>query len=132
MKQHYVTFYSPGTFTAETTRKPITSWDVAQAKEMAKSIDERYGAKPYGFQFMTRERGEHELDSHESAASAMYYLGGEIVTIDTIRERHDPDERILLSNMEGNGWDRVLFNTNSWKVVLPLNDGDVVLEWFPS
>lgn len=129
MEQHFVTFYSPGTFFDETTTKPIASWDVEQAKDMARSIMERYNATPFGFSFSTRTRSEVELDSHEVATSPMYYLGGEIYTIEQIRERANPDESILLDNMEGNGYDRVIFNNNSWRVVKPIVDGDVVLDW---
>jgi hypothetical protein len=31
--------------------------------------------------------------------------------------------------MKNNGYDRVIINTNSWKVTLPLKKKDVVLEW---
>ena len=69
MKKHFVTFYSPGTFVAEQTTKPIDSWDVELAVSMSGEIKERYGALPYGFQFSTRERGENDLDSHEVETS---------------------------------------------------------------
>lgn len=131
MQQHFVTFYSPGTFVDETTSKPIDSWDVDKAKEMARAITERYSATPFAFSFSTRGRKDDELDSRELATSPMYYLGGEIFTIDQIRERGNPDERILLANMEGNGYDRVIFNHNSWRTVKPLFDNDIVLEWEP-
>lgn len=107
IEQHFVTFYSPGTFVAEETRKPIESWDVAQAVAMAGEIQERNGATPYGFQFTTRGRGEHELDSHQTA----------------------PKDAILRSNMRANGWDKVVRNSNSWTWEQPLRDGDVVLEY---
>lgn len=129
MKQHFVTFFSPGTFVSETSTKPIDSWDVAKATEMARGISERYNATPYGFQFSTRERGDNDLDSHEIAESNVYYLGGDIVTIEEIRERNDPDERTLLWNMEVNKLDRVLVNCNSWKITLPLTSDAIVLEW---
>ena len=48
MEKHFVTFYSPGTFAAETSRKPIESWDVDKAVAMSKEIKERHGALPYG------------------------------------------------------------------------------------
>ena len=56
MKAHFVTFYSPGTFVAETTTKPIPSWDVDLAVAMASDIRERHGALAYGFRFSTRAR----------------------------------------------------------------------------
>lgn len=38
MEQHFVTFYSPGTFVAETTAKPVESWDVDLAVAMSSDI----------------------------------------------------------------------------------------------
>ena len=129
MKQHFVTFYSPGTLFAEQSTKKIDSWDPDVAMEMARGIKERYGATPYGFRFSTRGRGPKDLDSSEIDRSPMYFLGGKIETIEEVRERNDPDERILLSNMEGNGYDRIIVNTNSWRVTQPFNDDDVLLDF---
>ena len=131
MKQHFVTFYSPGTFVAETTERPIASWCVEAACQMARNITERYGATPYGFCFTTRERGPNDLDSHESARSSMYYLGGKVRTLAEVEAADDPDERILRTNMKSNGWDRIITNDNSWRWTQPLRPDDVVLEWAP-
>lgn len=129
MKAHFVTFYSPGTFVAETTEKPIGEWDVEKAKKMAKEIVERYNARPYGFRFLTRERGENDLDSKVTKTSAMYYLGGKIETLAQVKKRATEKDRILVSNMECNGWNRIVTNSNSWLVTQPLEKGDVVLDW---
>ena len=131
MKKHFVTFYSPGTFVSEYTSKEIDSWDVNKAMEMARNIKERHSAIPYGFRFSTRERGAEDLDSRETEVSNMYYLGGRIRHLDFIILENKPDEQILISNMKMNGWDRVIENTNSWKITQPLEEGDVVLEWTP-
>lgn len=129
MDAHFVIFYSPGTFVAETTEKPIDSWDIDKAKEMAKVITERHGATPYGFSFTTRSRGDEDLDSHVSARSPMYYLGGKIETVDEVRARATDKDRILLANMEGNGYDRIITNNNSWQWSQPLDKDHVVLDW---
>ena len=128
MKRHFVVFYSPGTFVAETTERPIDEWDVRIAVDMSRRVIERHAARPYGFRFITRSRGTHDLDSKETKRSGMYYLGGTIETLQQIEARNNPDERILCSNMRGNGWDRVVTNRNSWKWTQPLHDGDVVLD----
>lgn len=130
-QQHFVTFYSPGTFVAETTTKPIDAWDIEAAKEMAHEITERYGATPYGFRFSTRSRGDADLDSKVTATSGVYYLGGKIETLADLKKRADLNERILRSNMEGNGWDRIVVNENSYRWTQPLQDDDVVLDWKP-
>lgn len=127
MQKHFVTFYSPGTFVAETTERPINAWDVDAAVEIAETITERYGARPYGFRFTTRGRGPDDLDSKVVANSVFYYLGGKIETLEEVRERNDPKERILLSNMEVNGYKRVIRITRGWSWTQPLDDGDVVL-----
>ena len=129
MKKHFVIFLSPGTFVSETTEKPIESWDVEEAKRMARGITERHGATPYGFYFATRSRGSEDLDSKVTATSGIYYLGGKVETLEEVKARATKDDRILISNMEGNHYDRIVTNTNSWKVTMPLNKEDVVLEW---
>lgn len=128
MKKHFITFYSPGTFVAEETTKPVEKWDVDTAVELAKTIKERHGAVPYGFRFSTRERTAKQLDSKVTKTSALYWLGGKVETLEEIKKRKLPSEKILLSNMECNGWDRVITNTNSWKWTQPLEKNDVVLD----
>jgi hypothetical protein len=128
-KAHFVTFYSPGTFVSESSTKPINAWDIEAAKKMARGVHERHGACPYGFQFTTRGRGANDLDSSVIAKSPMYYLGGVIETLDQVKRRATEKDRILVANMEGNGYDRIITNTNSWRFTAPLNDTDVVLEW---
>lgn len=129
MKKHFVLFYSPGTFVSETTEKEIDSWDVEKAKKLARTIKERHNASPYGFCFITRERRDDELDSKVTKTSNTYFLGGKVLTLNDILAKDDPNDRILISNMKNNGWDRVIENTNSWKVTLPLKSDDIILEW---
>ncbi len=126
--QDYVTFVSPGTFFPESTTQEIDSWDVNKAIEMSKDIIERYNATPYSFVFTTRGRGENDLDSKEIDRSCNYFLGGQIETIEDVRKRNDPKERILLSNMEINDIERVIVNDNSWRATLPIKENDIVLQ----
>jgi len=128
MEKHFVTFLSPGSFVSEETTKPIESWNIDTAIEMSKNIKERYGALPYGFRFSTRAREDYELDSKETERSGMYYLGGEVLTLEEVKAKNDPDDRILISNMECNKWDRIIVNTNSYKTTQPLGPKDIVLE----
>lgn len=131
MKKHFVHFLSPGTFVSEESAKPITSWDVDVAKEMAHHVTDRHGAIPYGFFFTTRERGPNDLDSKETMRSGIYYLGGIVETAEQVLARNDPREDILRSNIRCNGYDRIITNTNSWKHTAALHADDVVLEWTP-
>lgn len=129
IQQHFVHFFSPGTFVSEETRKPIESWTPELAVEMARGIRERHNATPYGFVFSTRERGDDDLDSHEVKRSGMFFLGGTMLTLKQVEERNDPKDKILISNMRGNEYNRVVENTNSWKATLPYRDGDTVLPY---
>jgi hypothetical protein len=131
MQKHFVIFFSPGTFFAEETELPIDSWNVEKAKAMADTVVERYNATPWGFCFTTRERKDDDLDSREVKRSPVYHLGGKVETLEEIKARNDPKDSILVSNMEGNGWGAVVVNTNSWKSVQPLREGDVVLDYTP-
>jgi len=128
MKKLFVEFYSPGTFVSETTKKEIEKEDVQLAVKMSKKISERHGAKPYGFRFVTYSRKSNELDSKQTKASGMYYLGGKVMTLEQVKAKKDPKDKILISNMEGNGFKRIIENCNSYKITLPLNDEDVVLD----
>jgi hypothetical protein len=128
MKQHFVKFLSPGTLFSEENIIPIDSWDVETAKNMASSITQRYNAKPYAFKFLTRERSDEMLDSEITEQSNLYYLGGVVKTYSEIEAENDPKNFILLSNMRGNGWDKIIENNNSWKVTRPLNPDDVILD----
>jgi hypothetical protein len=131
-RKHFVTFYSPGTFIAEDTTLEAPSWDVKWAAEKAREICARHAAKPYGFQFTTRSRGPEDLDSEVSATSPLYYLGGKVETLAEVKARATPDDSILVSNMECNGFDRIITNNNSWRWTQPLRDTDVVLDWNPN
>jgi hypothetical protein len=131
IEKHFVTFVSPGTLVPETTTKEIDSWDVDKATEMAREVRERYNATPYSFHFTTRSN-EGELDSKETARSCNYFLGGQVLTLQDVKDRNDSKDSILISNMENNGYDRVVQNDNSWRATLPLGENDVVLEFNPA
>lgn len=131
MKAHFVTFYSPGTFVAEDSTKPVTAWNVEEALALARDILERHNARPYGFCFTTRARADADLDSKEIARSGMYFLGGKVETLAEVEARNDPADRILIANMRDNGLDRIITNTNSWRWTQPFRDGDTLLEWTP-
>lgn len=128
MIKHFVTFYSPGTFVSEESTFEIECWDIRKATEKAKLVRERHNAKPYGFRFRTQE-GERNL-AKITKTSNMFYFGGIIQTLEEIKAKSvTQEDRILIYNMETNGWKRVITNTNSWKITLPLEDQDVVLPW---
>ena len=128
MEKHFVTFLSPGKFFAASTTKEIDSWDVDKAVEMSANIKERYGATPYGFYFTTRARGPEDFDSREVNKSGVYFLGGDVLTLADVEAQNDPGNKILISNMRNNGWDKIVVNNSSYKWTQPLLDKDVVLD----
>ena len=129
MEKHFIQFYSPGTFVSETDTQEIDSWDTQAATNMARSIHQRHGATPYGFRFITKSRGEQDLDSKVINSSGMYYLGGKIRTYEEVVSDNLPDENILRDNMKWNNFKRIIVNTNSWKFTAPLYDEDIVLSF---
>ena len=128
MRKTFVEFLSPGTFMSESTVREISSRNVAEAIAMAADIVERHGAKPYGFRFFDRIRGENDLDSCIVKVSGMYYLGGKVETLAEVEARNDPKEAILRSNMRCNGIKRIIVNNNSWRFTGEFKDGDTLLD----
>lgn len=131
MEKHFVEFASPGTFVSESTAKEIDSWDVAKAMDMAHEINERYNAKPYGFRFITRSRGDKDLDSKVTKTSGFYYLGGRIRTLADVERDNLEGEEILRTNMRMNDIKLVIENNNSWKFTAEFTDKDTLLDWSP-
>ena len=142
MKKHFVTFLSPGTFVHEESTYPIDSWDVEAACEKAHSVNERHGARPFAFEFTTRERKDDELDSKVIKTSGRYFLGGQLLAEKEVQamNKSEPSTRdkwgvehgkydILLSNMKNDGWNRMVMNDNSWRIFQPLGKNDVILDF---
>lgn len=126
LQKDFVTFYSPGTFQAEMTTMPISSWDEEEAIEMAKSIVERHDARPYGFRFTTRGREDDELDSRELARSGMYYINGVVRTLEEV-EADEKSSGIILDNMRYNKWDKIVETYSPYKWTSPFNNGDKIV-----
>jgi len=128
MRAHFVTFLSPGSLIAGQITKPIDSWNVDAAISLSSGIRELHGARPYAFYFNTRGREDGELDSKEINRSPTYFLGGKVETLEDVRNRNDPKDRILLSNMTYNGYDRIITTTSGWAWTQPLRKDDIVLD----
>lgn len=138
VRKHYVTFYSPGTFFTEQSTKPVEEWDTKLAIEIAKSVLERYNAKPYAFRFKTMleaepvpdgEGGMLKVEPKEvEATPGLFFLGGSLFTYDEVVKRDDPKEKILRSNMEGNGMWVIIQNDNSWRFTGEFGEKDVIVD----
>ncbi len=93
---------------------------------MMDEIEERYRAKPYGFQFYTMKRGLLDMNPHEIERSGMYYVNCIVQTLEEVEAEHGKNA-ILAQNMRTNGWDSIVTTTKGWGWSQPLRDGDVVL-----
>ena len=127
MEAHFITFFSPGTFSPEETTKPIERWDPDLGREMARDITERHGATPFCFYFTTRGRGPEDLDSKKLKESPRYFFNGEIRTLDDVATNEGEDS-VLYWNMENNRYDRIFTTTSGWRWSTPLNEDDIVLD----
>jgi hypothetical protein len=133
-REHFVTFDSPGTMFAESTTKPIGSWDIAEAVRLSADIVERYGAKPYGFRFSTEivadpvpdgEGGTLAVQGKEVARSGMHFLGGSVFSLDEVPVTDG--NRILRDNMRSNGWWYVVMGANGYRWTQPFEADAVVV-----
>lgn len=115
----YVEFYYPGAFFDETSTREVKTRDV-------KSVSVPDGA--FGFRFfdvMSTEEGGVRMSSARLNVSPMYYYGGRIMTLDEVRQEM-PEARILISNMEGNGYARVIkCGTSNFR---PFKDDDIFIK----
>jgi len=134
-ERHFAVFFSPGTFVSEVSERPLESWSVAEAFRAAQTITERHGARPFGFDIVTR-LVTVATDSVPSTAlkelkrSKRHYIDGRVMTLADV-EREEPNERILIDNMRINRIARVVtgpVKSRGWCWTHPFNDGDVLLD----
>ena len=125
-EKHIAVFYSPGTFFDETSEREVQSWDPKEAIRLNETIEERYGAKPYCFRFMTFLDDDGKVKM--IAESSIYFLGGKVETYPDVCKRNSEDENILRSNMLCNKFWTVVTNTNSYKTVRHFRGDDVVVD----
>ena len=120
MLKTYVEYLYPGIIVSEGDSKKIEKRDVELAKnEMPNNS--------FGFKF--KERTEVETTDGEilfgnfKNESGWYYIGEEY-SLDRVR-KEKPNQRILISNMECNHWNRMVMT--KFGQSFPLNENDVVL-----
>ena len=114
MKQHFITFLYPGVFFPEEATQAVESWDPAPWQNWEASLSYR----PFAFYFTTRERGDADLDSRQTAKSGRYYLGGEVIHLSNLPE--DEAHSILRSNIsQFAGQNAIKCSTGNWQPFLP-------------
>lgn len=95
-------------FFHETTSRDVASRDVGAAlQECPKG---HYGFRFYDIEYQIAKRddgSEVEVDHKQVNRSGTYFINGTVYDEAGVKE-HVSDNSILLSNMEGNGWSRVV------------------------
>jgi hypothetical protein len=119
MNKYYVEFLYPGLIFGDTSSEEVQDEDPKKIE-----IPER----ATGFRFYSQTESVTEdneiLRGKKKDYSGWYYKGREMTLEDIKREI--PNERILISNMEINKWNRVVkFDCGQY---YPLEDKDVVLK----
>lgn len=100
---HYLTYFYPGSFFSEEESKEIPKRNVASAIK---------GASPGAFAFQFYDRTKIVVDGETlwgpvKNKSPKHYIGGRVYTLSEV-EATFPTEKILISNMRGNGYKRVI------------------------
>ena len=109
----YVEFYFPGIFVSESSIKEINSLD-------PKLIE--WPKHAFAFKLFKREEATingKTLRGDMEAVSGMYYTpDSKVETLEEVKESH-PQERILISNMTYNDWNKIVWIGNNAQ---PFND----------
>lgn len=141
-KRHEVVFLSPGSFRSAETIQEIESWDVALAIERVHTIREKYGARPFGFQFrtsvgVTYEDRWHSLSTWKGFCSGTYFINGVVETLEEFSAHAETaTDRLVARNMRNLNISHVVTTHNIWKhvdafdperdqiVTIPQSEGD--------
>lgn len=136
-QRHFVEFMSPGTLFDEVSEREIASWDPKVAAEMAKTVEERYGARPYGFRFLTKtvggsipddRGGELQVQPRVDASSGVYYLDGTLRRLSDVEAENKDEEKILRANMRGNRLWIVCQTTNGYRHTGEFAEQDYIVD----
>jgi hypothetical protein len=102
----YARFYTPGAMFADT-------FDVPCAPD-AHPDEIRFPENAYAFDFYRREDvidGENTYRGKErKIGKRWYHPDSYVLTLAEVKGRADPRDRILIGNMECNGWPSVIFS----------------------
>ncbi len=113
---HFAKFLYWGILTSESSEREVETRD-------PKKVDMPEHA--FGFYFLDRKLvmdGKEKLWGKDTNTSGIYYYGKEMTLAEV--EKEMPGESVLISNMRGNGYKRVVFTGRG---TYPLNDDDVIL-----
>lgn len=104
--RHFIRFFSPGMIVANTKMVRVDG-----GRPDPETVEFPDGA--YAFEIVEQDvvtDGDDEfLGASKSIGPVYYHPDSKIETLDEVRQNH-PDETILISNMETNGYDRIVFS----------------------
>lgn len=117
-RKTYVEFLYQGIFQSESSSQEVKNRDIKNLCAPGRA---------YAFKFydiLEIEEDDTLCKSGRLDVSPAYFLGGRILTLKDVR-REMPTEKILISNMSGNGYARVVMSSRG---TYPMSKGDVLLE----
>jgi hypothetical protein len=103
MKRYFVKFYTPGTIVSDTWSEDIDSPEVSKIKWPKNA----YCFEVYE-QAVTTVDGEELSGTAKQIGPTWYHPDSKIETLAEVKKMR-PGERILISNMEGNGYKAVIW-----------------------
>jgi len=122
---YYAEMFEPGIICSESYNMKLGSWGtVDEAKN--KAISEVGGAFGFNIKHRTEDfDGDEMLTGSWVNDTKTIYVKGTVKTLSQVKDQH-PNERILISNMECNKWDRVIMMPNGQ--AFPFEDGNELLK----
>ena len=117
MLKQYIEFFYPGSFVSETSTQEVV--DRTPPDELPKGA---YGYRYFAQSEVTQD-GETLCGKPKDYSGTTYY--GDVMTLEQVKAlTPSSDYRILVSNMECNGWERVVRTIRGQ--FMPLHAGDSV------
>ena len=127
IKQHFVTFKSPGMATAEHTTKEITPGTRSRPLRWPTTYWNATAPSPTASTSPPGPAPPQELDSKNIAKSGTYFMGGKIQTLQEVMA-NPTGNKTLIENMKGNHWDQVVTVTKGHQWTSPILKDDAVLD----
>lgn len=114
--------YVPGLIETRKIKKIITSWNIKKARKIYFRLMGENGVRPYAFRFISKGLGGMRY-------SGYHYIDGTVETLEKIKAKNDPKNKILIENMECNKWEKVITLYTPYKWTVPFDKNDVVVVW---
>lgn len=119
MLKHYVEFLYPGIFTSESSSKQVEKRD----SNLIEIPEGSFGFRFYDIEEFTTESGKILKGEIENYSG--WYYKGQKMSLEDVKIQM-PEKEILISNMEINGWDYIVFT--KYGQAFPLNINDSVIK----